>query len=135
MITDLPLPPNASRPPWSRNHWAPWNRHVYVGEYFRNRAVVGSRIFIARTKFGWFPPIVLIPDWENPTADRSSSSSDLACVVIVVLVAENESRIDKMFCAAFEYASAVLPNSCQSCRTVGIFGLTASSTLFASAIA
>src|SRR6476646_11251532 len=100
-----------------------------------NRAVVGSRMFIARTRFGWFPPIVLIPDRENPTAERSSSSSDFACVVIVVLVVENESRIDRIFCVASEYASAVLPNNCQSCCTVGILGFTASSTLFAFAIA
>src|SRR5258705_981652 len=100
-----------------------------------NRAVVGSRMFIARTKLGWFPPIVLILDWENPTADRSSASSDFAFVLIVVLVVENESRIDRISCAASEYASAVFPNNCQSCRTVGILGLTASRTLFASVIA
>src|ERR1700682_4860674 len=100
-----------------------------------NSAVVGSRMFIARTKFDWFPPIVLIPDWENPTADRSSASSDFALVLIVALVVENESRTDRMSCAASEYASAVLPNNCQSCRTVGILGFTASSTLFAAVIA
>ena len=54
---------------------------------------------------------------------------------MVVLVVENESRIDRMFCAASEYAFAVWPNSCQSCRTVGIRGFTASSTLFESVIA
>jgi hypothetical protein len=80
-----------------------------------NRSVVGSRMFIARTRFDWFPPIVLIPDWENPTAERSRLSRALACVVMVWLVVENESRIDRMFCAASEYACAVVPNSCQSC--------------------
>ena len=29
-------------------------------------------MLIARTKFDWFPPIVLMPDWENPTAESSS---------------------------------------------------------------
>ena len=71
-----------------------------------------------------------MPDWENPTADSSSESSACALSVIVVLVVEKESRIDRMSCAASEYARVVWPNSCQSCRTVSIRGLTASSTLF-----
>jgi len=62
---------------------------------------------MARTRFGWFPPIVLMPDCENPTAESSNSSSDLACELIVWLVVEKESRIDRMSCAASEYAAAV----------------------------
>ena len=92
-------------------------------------------MFIARTRFGWFPPIVLMPELEKPTADSSSVSSACALLLMVVLVVENESRIDTMFCAASEYAFVVWPNSCQSCRTVCIRGLTASNTLFESVIA
>src|SRR3954471_15103205 len=72
MITDLPLPPNASRPPFSRNHCAPRNRQAYVGEYLFNSSVVGTTVLSARTMLGWFPPMVLIPDCENPTAESSS---------------------------------------------------------------
>ena len=45
-----------------------------------------------------------MPDCENPTADSSTSSSAAGLAAIVVLVVENESRIDTMSWAAFEYA-------------------------------
>ena len=61
-------------------------------------------MFIARTRAGWLPPMVLIPDCENPTADSSSASADDALVVIVVLVVVNAARVDRMSCAAAEYA-------------------------------
>jgi hypothetical protein len=50
---------------------------------------------------------VLIPAFEKPTADNSRVSSAWALLLMVVLVVENESRIDTMFCAASEYAFAV----------------------------
>src|SRR5690348_7357441 len=71
MITDFPLPPMAYRPPCSRNHWAPWNRQVYVGEYLSSSAVVGLSRFIASTRLVWLVPTVSIPAWEKPTADNS----------------------------------------------------------------
>ncbi len=114
MITDFPLPPSASRPPCLRNQTAPWNRQVYVGEYFMNSAVVGSSRFSARTRLGWLAPRVSMPEREKPTADSSSSSSAPAWVLMVFAVVEKDSRIDRMSCAAMEYAWVVSPNNCQS---------------------
>jgi hypothetical protein len=64
-------------------------------------------MFIARTRLVSFPPIVLTPALENPTADSSSVSSACALPVTVVLVVENESSTDRIFCAASEYALVV----------------------------
>ena len=75
-----------------------------MGEYFISSAVVGSRMFIARTMLGWFPPMVLMPDCENPIAESSRSSSAPAWPLMVALVVEKESRTDKISCAASEYA-------------------------------
>ena len=71
-------------------------------------------MFIARTRFGWLPPIVLMPAWEKPTADSSRLSSAFALLAMVVLVVENESRIDRMFCAASEYACGGLDRTTAS---------------------
>ena len=63
-------------------------------------------MFIARTKFDWFPPIVLIPDWENPTAE---SRSKPAAAMAKDLLNKMEAAEEMMRAGCADYVVAQQP--------------------------
>src|ERR1700730_5426782 len=101
-MRDLPLPPMQALPPFSTYQPAPWDVHLEVGEYLLSSSKVGATKLIALTRFCSLRPIVLIPALEKPIASNSSSLSSFLFLVIVTLVVESESSVDKRSCAATE---------------------------------